>query len=132
MTSLTSNEELGLRCCVLFSDFQFYQQLTSYMLLMEEFLSKKKSGKEFETQFYRMHELNGYVDPQWGKFFHLVSHFKITDFNGLSSLMSELFVTRDSSKSNCELIDEGDLTEEELKDCVSKILLKIKSRYVNS
>ena len=79
-----------------------------------------------------MHKLDGYIDPQCDEFFHLVSNFKITDFNGLSGLMSELFVACNSFESNCELLEEGDLTEEELRDCVSKIFLKIKSQYVNS
>jgi len=79
MNSLTSKEELGLRGCVLFSDFQFYPHLTSYILLM-----------------------------------------------------SELFVACDSFESNCKLIDEIDLTEEELRDHVSNILLKIKNQYVNN
>ena len=51
MNSLTSNEELGLRCCVLFSDFRFYQYLTSYTLLIEEFLSKKKVAKSLKNNF---------------------------------------------------------------------------------
>lgn len=46
--------------------------------------------------------------------------------------MSELFVAYDSFEFNCELIDEIDLTEGELRDHISKILLKIKSQYVNS
>ena len=132
MNSLTSNEELGLRGCVLFSDFQFYPHLTSYILLMEEFLIRKKSSKEFETQFCSMDKLDLYVDPQQDEFFYLISNFKITDFNGLSGLMSELFVAYDSFEFNCELIDEIDLTEGELRDHISKILLKIKSQYVNS
>ena len=132
MSSLTNKEELGLRCCVLFSDFQFHQHLTSYILLIEEFLSEKKSGKEFETQFYHMHDLDGHVDIQWDEFFDLISNFKITDFNGLSRLMSELFVACDSFESDCELMDEDDITEEELRCRVSEIFFKIKSRYVNS
>ena len=79
-----------------------------------------------------MHAVDGHVDPEWKELVHAVRNFNLADFEGITALMSELFVACDSFESNCELIDEDDLTEEELRDCVSKILLKIKSQYINN
>lgn len=132
MNPLTKREELGFTCSIVLADFHFWQNLNSYISLLEEFLSKRISGKEFETRFYKMHAVDGHVDPEWEELVYVVKNFNLADFEGITALMSELFVACDSFESNCELIDEGDLTEEELRDCVSKILLKIRSRYIDS
>lgn len=132
MNLLAKTKELGFKCAIALSDFHFWQNLNSYISLIEEFLNKKISGKEFETRFYEMHSVDGFVDPEWEELVYIVRNFNLADFEGITALMSELFITCDSFESNCELIEEGDLTEEELSDYVAKMLLKIKSRYVNS
>ena len=130
MNPLTKREELGFTCSIVLADFHFWRNLNFYISLVEEFLNKKISGKEFETRFYEMHALDAHADPEWDELVYVIKNFSLADFEGLTALMSELFIACDSFESNYELIDEGDLTEEELRYCVSNILLKIRSRYV--
>lgn len=58
-----------------------------------------------------MHAVDGHVDPEWEELLYVVRHFNLADFEGVTALMSELFVACDSFESNCELIDEDDLME---------------------
>ena len=121
MNRLVKIEELGFKCSIILADFHFWQNFNSYMSLMEEFLSKKISGKEFETRFYKIYGLDSYVDLEWEELVYVLSNFNLVDFDGLTNLISDLFVNCDSFEANLVL-----------RDCVYEIFLKIKNRYVKS
>ena len=132
MNRLTKIEELGFKCSIVLSDFHFWQNLNSYVSLMEAFIDKKITGKEFEAKFYKMHALDGRLDNDWEELVFIIKNYNLSDFEGIIALMSDLFVNCDSFEANSELRDETDLTEEELRDCVFENFLKIKNRYIKS
>ena len=111
MNRLTKTEELGFKCSIVLADFHFWQNLNSYISLMEAFVEKRINGKEFETIFYKMHSIDGYVDPDWEELVCIINNFNLSDFEGLTALMSDLFVNCDSFEADLTLRDETDLTE---------------------
>ena len=74
-------------------------------------MEKRINGKEFETRFYKMHSIDGYVDPDWEELVCIINNFNLSDFEGLTALMSDLFVNCDSFEADLTLRDETDLTE---------------------
>ena len=132
MNRLTKIEELGFKCSIVLSDFHFWQNLNSYVLLMEAFTDKKITGKEFEARFYRMHARDGGLNPDWEELVYIIKNYNLSDFEGITALMSDLFVNCDSFEANLALRDETDLTEEELRNYVFDNFLKIKNRYIKS
>ena len=132
MNRLTKIEERGFKCSIVLSDFHFWQNLNPYISLMEIFIDKKISGKEFETQFYKMYAVDGRLDPDWEELVYIINNFNLSDFEGITALMSELFINCDSFEANLALRDEGGLTEEELRDYVLDNFLKIKNPYIKS
>jgi hypothetical protein len=122
MSRLAKIEELGSKCSLLLSDYHFWKNLNSFILLMEEFLDKKISGKEFETRFYKMHAADGYRIPEWEELLYVIKNFKVIDFEDLTDLISDLLINCDSFEANPALRNEDNLTEEDLRNCVCEIL----------
>jgi len=57
MKEVNRLERLGLECSVLLEDFYFWRDRTRYIQLMEQFLNENITGKEFETRFYDLRNL---------------------------------------------------------------------------
>ena len=61
--------------------------------------------------------------------FDKIEEEKLTELEGLSALISDLFTDCDVFEPDSALREDYEISEEELRNCVKKTLLEIKVRY---
>jgi hypothetical protein len=98
--------ELGLYCSALISDFHCFNDLDSYIELIENFLNYKIDAERFRTDFYEMRRLNCPKEYRWETMLYIIDNLKLTQFQGLSSILSKLFTDLDVFKPNLLVRDE--------------------------
>ena len=59
----------------------------------------------------------------------ITKNFKLTEIDGFSSLISDLFLDCEAFEADTLLRRYYEISEEELRNCVKKILLEIKDPY---
>ena len=98
--------ELRLHCSVLISDFNCFNELDSYIELIENFLNYKIDAERFKTNFYEMRRLDNEKEYKWETMIYIIDNLKLKQFQGLSSILSKLFTDLDVFEPNRVLRDE--------------------------
>ena len=119
--------ELGLHCSALISDFHCFNDLDSYIELIENFLNYKIDAERFETNFYEMRRLDSQKECRWETMLYIIDNLKLKQFQGLSGILSKLFTDLDVFEPNPLLRDKYEIGEEELRYFAKEALSKIKT-----
>jgi|TARA_B110000003_G_scaffold275087_1_gene316720 hypothetical protein len=119
--------ELGLHCSALISDFHCFNDLDSYIELIENFLNYKIDTERFKTNFYEMRRLDCQKEYRWETMLYIINNLKLKQFQGLSSILSKLFTDLDVFEPNPLLRDNYEIGEEELRYFAKEALSKIKT-----
>ena len=119
--------ELGLHCSALISDFHCFNDLDSYIELIENFLNYKIDAERFKTNFYEMRRLDCKKEYRWEIMLYIIDNLKLKQFQGLSSILSKLFTDLDVFEPNPLLRDNYEIGEEELRYFAKEALSKIKT-----
>ena len=119
--------ELGLKCCVLIEDFHYFNNLDSYIKLIETFLTYKIDVQEFRRKFYQINRLDRDKDPKWEDILYIIDNLKLKQFQGISSIISKLFTDLDVFEENPLLREDYMIDEEELRDFAKDALSKLKN-----
>ena len=110
------------------SDFSYWENKKLYTQLMEKFINGIIDGQTFEEKFYQIWRLNRdkeYITEEILK----INNEKLIELKGFSTIISNLFTDCDVFEPDPSLREDYEISEVELKDCVKKTLLEIKSRY---
>ena len=75
--------ELGLHCSALISDFHCFNDLDSYIELIENFLNYKIDAERFKTNFYEMRRLDCQKEYRWETMLYIIDNLKLKQFQGL-------------------------------------------------
>lgn len=121
--------ELGLKCAILISNFHEWQDRYLYVEIMKNFLNDKINFEEFDTKFLALWSSNCDKEKSWEEFIYIINNFKLSEFQGFSSLTSKLFTDIDVCEPDPLFRDHYEIDENELKICVKKTLLEIKINY---
>ena len=105
-------------------NFKYWENYRLYVDLMKKFVDKKISGTEFSDQFFQMWKSDR--DKTYNSE-ELTENFKLTEIDGFVSLISDLFLDCEVFEADPLLREDYEISEEELRDCVKKTLLKIDS-----
>lgn len=62
--------------------------------------------------------------------FDKIEYEKLTELEGFSALISDLFTDCDVFEPDSSLREDYEISEEELRNCVKKTLAEIKDRYL--
>ena len=99
---------------------------------MEEFIKGIIDGQKFEEKFYQIWRLNRdkKYSPEEIYIINLkINNEKLAESKGFSTIISNLFTDCDVFEPDPSLREDYEISEVELKNCVKKTLLEIKSRY---
>lgn len=96
---------------------------------MKKFVDKKISGTEFSDQFFQMWKSDRDKTYNSEELVYITENFKLTEINGFSSLISDLFLDCELFEADLSLRGDYEISEEELRNCVKNTLLEIKDRY---
>jgi Bacterial self-protective colicin-like immunity len=117
---------------VLIENLQFWDDRKIYIQLMENFVSEKIDVNQFEREFYRMWQVN--LDKNYSLkevLFRIKDEeLKLTELDYFTDLISELFTDCDVFEPDSRFRNDGEISEEQLRDCVKRALLKMKDRYL--
>ena len=69
--------ELGLHCSALISDFHCFNDLDSYIELIENFLNYKIDAERFKTNFYEMRRLDCQKEYRWETMLYIIDNLKL-------------------------------------------------------
>ena len=119
--------ELGLHCSALISDFHCFNDLDSYIELIENFLNYKIDVDRFKTNFYEIRRLDCQKEYRWETMLYIIDNLKLKQFQGLSSVISKLFTDLDVFEPNPLLRENYEIDEEELRYFAEEALSKIKT-----
>jgi len=81
---------------------------TKYVILIEQFLDDNISSKEFERKFIKKRNKD------------------LSTGNNYSKILSKFFIDIDAFCSNTDLFEEGDLTEQDLRESCKRTLAALK------
>ena len=129
MNRLIKTNKLGLKCEILISDFNDWQNREIYIELIENFLNDKIDVKEFEKKFLSLWKSNLDEDKSWERFVYIINNFKLNQFQGFSSLISKLFTDLEVLEPDLFLRQDYEIGEDDFRECLKKILIEIKNRY---
>jgi len=118
------NESLLIR------NFKYWQNSKAYLNLMKKFVDKKISAIEFSDQFFQMWKSDRDKAYNSEELVYITENFKLAQIDGFSSLISDLFLDCESFEADPLLREDYEISEEELRSCVKKALLKIKDCYL--
>lgn len=119
--------ELGLKCCRLIEDFHYFNNLGSYIKLIEDFLTYQIDVQKFRRKFYQINRLDRDKDQKWEDILYIIDNLRLKQFQGLSSIISKLFTDLDVFEENPLLREDYMIDEEKLRDFVKDALSKLKS-----
>jgi len=119
--------ELGINCAILIYDFHYFSNLDSYIESIENFLNSKIDVDTFETNFYKMRNLDGGKEYRWETMLYIIDHLKLKQFQGLSSVISKLFTDLDVFEPNSLLREDYEIDEQELRYFAEEALSKLKT-----
>jgi len=122
-----NRRELGLHCCVLLEDFHFFNDLDSYIKLIEDFLNYQIDADTFQTNFYEMKSLTCDKEYRWKTMLYIIDNLKLKQFQGLSSILSKLFTDLDVFEPDPLLREYYEIDEDELRYFAKEALSKIKT-----
>ena len=110
-------------------NYKFWESYPMYVDLMQAFVDRKITGKKFSDKFFQMWKFNLTKTYSAEKLVWITKNIQLTEIDGFSSLISNLFLDCEVFEDDPLLRDKYAISEEELRDCVKKTLLKIKQRY---
>ena len=119
--------DLGLKCCGLIEDFHYFNNLDSYIKLIETFLTYQIDVQEFRRKFYQINRLDRDKDQKWDDILYIIDNLKLKQFQGISSIISKLFTDLDVFEENPLLREDYMIDEEELRDFAKDALSKLKN-----
>ena len=119
--------ELGLKCCVLIEDFHYFNNLNSYIKLIESFLNYQIDVEKFEINFYQMNRLDRDKDKKWEDMLYIIDNFELKQFQGISSVISKLFTDLDVFEPDPLLREDYEIDEQELRNLAEEALSKLKT-----
>ena len=119
--------ELGLHCSALISDFHCFNDLDSYIELIENFLNYKIDAERFKTNFYEMRRLDCQKEYRWETMLYIIDNLELKQFQGLSSIISKLFTDLDVFEEDPLLREHYEINEEELRDFAKDALSKLRN-----
>ena len=103
--------ELGLHCSALISDFHCFNDLDSYIELIENFLNYKIDAERFKTNFYEMRRLDCQKEYRWETMLYIIDNLKLKQFQGLSSILSKLSTDLDIFEPDPLLRDDYEINK---------------------
>ena len=118
---------LGLKCCGLIEDFHYFNNLDSYIKLIETFLTYQIDVQEFRKKFYQINRLDRDKDHKWEDVLYIIDNLKLKQFQGLSSIISQLFTDLDVFEEDPLLREDYMIDEKELRDFAKDALSKLKN-----
>ena len=113
----------------LVENFKYWESYSMYVDLMQKFVKKKISGTEFSDQFFQIWKSDRDKIYNSEELFYIKEKFKLTEIDGFSSLISDLFLDCEAFEPDPLFRKEYEISEEELRNCVKETLLEIKDRY---
>ena len=96
---------------------------------MKKFVDKHISGTEFSDQFFQTWKSDRDKTYNSEELVYITENFKLTEIDGFSSLISDLFLDCELFEPDSALREDYEISEEELRNCVKKTLLEINDRY---
>ena len=114
---------------LLIRNFKYWENSKMYLDLMKKFVDKKIRGTGFSDQFFQMWKSDRDKTYNSEELVYITENFKLTEIDGFSSLISELFLDCELIEADPLLREDYEISEEELRNCVKKTLLEIKDRY---
>jgi len=118
-----------MKYSLLIRNFKYWENYKIYLDLMKKFVDKKISGTEFYDEFFQTWKLDRDKIYNSEELFYITENFKLTEIDGFSSLISNLFLDCELFEADPLLREGYEISEEELRNCVKKTLLEIKDRY---
>jgi len=121
MSKCNKNESLILE------NFKYWQSRDLYVNLMENFIDNKIIATEFVEKFFEMWKFDRDRKVNFKNLSYVTRNFELTKLDKFSDLVLILFNDCEVFEPNPVLRDKYEIDEIELKECVKKILLKIKN-----
>ena len=119
--------ELGLHCSALISDFHCFNDLDSYIELIENFLNFNIDADTFQTNFYDMYRLDRDKEFKWETMEYIIDNLKLKQFQGFASILSKLFTDLDVFEPDPLFRDSYEIDEKELRHFTKEALSKLKT-----
>ena len=119
--------ELGLKCCVLIEDFHYFNNLDSYIKLIESFLNYQIDVEKFEINFYQMNRLDRDKDQKWEDMLYIIDNLELKQFQGISSVISKLFTDLDVFEPDPLFREDYEIDEQELRNFAEEALSKLRT-----
>ena len=112
---------------LLLESYKYWENRDSYLNLMEKFISNKINGIEFENKFLEIWAFDRDWQIDTSKLSFILKSFEITKLEKFSVLISlNLFLDVEIFEANPLFREEYEIDENELRERVKKIVLKIK------
>jgi len=115
---------------LLLENFRYWENRKLYLQLMEKFITGEIDGRQFDREFCRMWRVDRDKNYSLKELFDKIEDEKLTELEGFSALISDLFTDCDIFKPDSALREDYEISEEELRNCVKKTLAEIKDRYL--
>lgn len=115
---------------LLLENFSYWENRKLYLQLMENFVYERIDGMQFDREFCRMWRVDRDKNYSLEELLDKIEDEKLTELEGFSALMSDLFTDCDVFEPDSALRQDDEISEEELKNCVKKTLLETKDRYL--
>jgi len=115
---------------LLLENFRYWENRKLYLQLMEKFITGEIDGRQFDREFCRMWRVDRDKNYSLKELFDKIEDEKLTELEGFSALISDLFTDCDIFEPDSALREDYEISEEELRNCVKKTLAEIKDRYL--
>lgn len=118
---------------LLAEDCAFWESRYDYINLLTEFINSKITGQDFETRFYEMFRKDVDKKYNWEQISLRIpeDNEQIIKQNTLNEILSELFTDCDVFEGNPDLWQDGDVSEDELREYARQKLADIKALMKN-
>lgn len=110
---------------LLLENFSYWENKKLYLQLMEKFVNRQIDGRQFEKQFCQMWRVDRDKTYSLKELFEKINDEKLTELEGFSTLISNLFTDCDVFEPDVRLREDYEISEEELRNCVKNTLLEI-------
>lgn len=114
---------------LLLENFGYWENRKSYLQLMKKLVNEKIGATQFDKEFCQMWRVDRDRNYSLKELFDKIEDEKLTELEGFSTLISDLFSDCDIFEPDSALREDYEISEEELRIRVKKTLLEIKHRY---
>ena len=112
---------------LILENFRYWQSKNLYVNLMEKFAKNEIVATEFVEKFFKMWEFDRDRTSNIKDLSYITENFELAKLDKFSDLILIVFNECVVFESDSLIREKYEIDENELKECVKKILLKIKN-----